>query len=195
MHKNIFVKLSPAFCITLALMLLTLPLKWFLATSIAAAYHELCHILIIRLYRGNIHHLDLSADGAKLNISALSPTQELICALAGPLGGLCLLFFSRWIPRIAICAAFQSLYNLLPVYPLDGGRALWCGVSMVITENRAKKFCKSVETICLTAIFLAAIYGAFILRLGISCLFPAILVLGHTKYRKTPCKQRLQRLQ
>ena len=176
-------------------MLLTLPLKWLLAASIAAAYHELCHILIIRLYRSNIHHLDLSADGAKLNISALSPTQELICALAGPLGGLCLLFFSRWIPRIAICAAFQSLYNLLPIYPLDGGRALWCGVSMVITENRAKKFCKCVETICLTAIFLAAIYGALILRLGISCLFPAILILGHTKCRKTPCKQRLQRLQ
>ncbi len=195
MNKKVLIKLTPAFCIILAIMLLTLPIKWLLAAMVAAAYHELCHILAIRLCRGDIHQLDVSSEGANLSISSLSSSQELICALAGPLGGLCLLFFSRWIPRIAVCAAFQSLYNLLPIYPLDGGRALWCGISMVINEQRAKKLCKGVETVCLIAIVLIAIYGAFILKLGISCLFPAILIVTHTKFRKTPCKQRLQRLQ
>ena len=193
-NKDCF-KLSTGFCVILAMMLLTLPLKWLISAIIAAVYHELCHILAVRLCHGEIHRLDLSADGAKLNISAISPGRELICALAGPLGGLIPLFFSRLIPRIAICAAFQSFYNLLPIYPLDGGRALWCGMSMAISEDRAKQFCRGVETVCLAAIILAAIYGAFILKLGISCLFPAILILGHVKNRKTPCKQRLQRLQ
>lgn len=176
-------------------MLLTLPIKWLFAAMVAAAYHELCHILAIRLCRGDIHQLDVSSEGANLSISSLSPSQELICALAGPLGGLCLLFLARWIPRITVCAAFQSLYNLLPIYPLDGGRALWCGIFMVLDENRAERFCKCVEAVCLAAIVLIAIYGAFILKLGISCLFPAILIVGHTKFRKTPCKQRHQRLQ
>ena len=179
----------------LAMMLLMLPLKWLLAAAIAAMYHELCHIVAIHLCRGDIHKLSFSVDGASLDISSLSTTEELICSLAGPIGGLCLLFFSRWIPRIAVCAAFQSLYNLLPLYPLDGGRALWCGITMVMPENRAARFCKGVETVCLAAILLTAIYGAVFLKLGSSSLFPAILIIAHTKFRKTPCKQRLQRLQ
>lgn len=173
-----------------AIMLLTLPLQWIFAALVAAAYHEVCHIIAIRLCHGSIHTFSLASDGAKLDVSSLALGQEIICALAGPLGGLCLLFFARWIPRIAVCAAFQSLYNLLPIYPLDGGRALWCGISMVTNENRAEKFFKAIETLCLTAIVLMAIYGAFVLKLGISCLFPAILIIAHTKFRKTPCKQR-----
>ena len=195
MNKKAFVKLSPAFCIILAIMLLMLPLKWLLTAMVAAAYHEFFHFLAIHLCHGDIHKLNITTGGAKLSISSLSPTRELICALAGPLGGLSLLFFAQWIPRIAVCAAFQSLYNLLPIYPLDGGRALWCGISMFLSEDRAERFCKGVETVCLAAIVLIALYGAFILKLGISCLFPAFLIIAHTKFTKTPCKQRLQRLQ
>ena len=195
MNNKFYLKFSPAFCLILAMMLLTLPLKWLIAAILAAAYHELCHIGAIRICGGTIHRLDLSPSGANLNISTLSPVHELICTLAGPLGGLCLLFFSRWIPRIAVCAAFQSLYNLLPIYPLDGGRALRCVFSMVTTEERSFKFCKAIEYLCLTTIALIALYGTFVLKLGIFCLIPAILIFGHTKYRKTPCKQWLQRLQ
>lgn len=195
MDNKVLVKLSPAFCIMLAMMLLMLPLKWLFAAAIAAMYHELCHMVAIRLCRGDIHRLSLSAEGASLDISSLSAAQELICSLAGPIGGLCLLFFAQWIPRIAVCAAFQSLYNLLPIYPLDGGRALWCGITMIMPEDRAVKFCKGVEVVCLTAILLTALYGAVFLKLGVSSLFPAILIVAHTKFRKTPCKQRLQRLQ
>jgi len=193
--NKVLVKLSPAFCIMLAMMLLILPLKWLAAAAIAAMYHELCHVIAIRLCRGDIHRFSLSADGASLDISSLSAAQELICSLAGPIGGLCLLFFAHWIPRIAVCAAFQSLYNLLPLYPLDGGRALWCVITMIMPENRAARFYKVVETVCLAAILLTAVYGAVFLKLGFSAMIPAILIAAHTKFRKTPCKQRLQRLQ
>ena len=179
----------------LAMMLLILPLKWLLAAGVAAMYHELCHIIAIRLCRGNIYKFSLSSDGASLAVSSLSPAKELICALAGPMGGLCLLFFARWIPRIAVCAAFQSLYNLLPIYPLDGGRVLWCSATGLMVENRAMKFCMIVETVCISGIVLASLYATFMLRQGISALFPSILILAHTKFRKTPCKQWLQRLQ
>lgn len=190
MNNKVLVGLSPAFCIMLALMLLVLPLPWLVSAVIAAMYHELCHMAAIRLCHGDIHGLTFRAEGASLNISQLSAFQELLCSLAGPLGGLCLLFFSKWIPRIAVCAAFQSLYNLLPIYPLDGGRALWCGITMILPKNRAERFCKVIETVCLSTILLTAIYGAVFLKLGICCLFPAILIIAHTKFRKTPCKQR-----
>ena len=195
MNKKVSFNISPAFCLLLSIMLLTLPLKWLFAAIIAAAYHEMCHIAAIRLCSADIHRLDISADGAKLNISSLSTAQELICTLAGPIGGLCLLPFARWIPRIAVCATFQSLYNLLPIYPLDGGRALWCGLVMIMDQRQAQRFSKVIEIICLSAIILTAIYGAVTLKLGLSAFFPAILIFMHTKFGKIPCKQWLQRLQ
>ena len=164
MGNKVLVKLSPAFCIMLAMMLLIMPLKWLVAAAIAAMYHELCHIIAIRLCRGDIHRFSLSTDGASLDISSLSAAQELICSLAGPIGGLCLLFFAHWIPRIAVCAAFQSLYNLLPIYPLDGGRALWCSANGLLGEKQAVKFCMIIEAICLSGIILASIYAAFMLK-------------------------------
>ena len=195
MDRKVFVKFSPVFYIMIAMMLLMLPLKWMLAAAIAATHHELCHLVAIRLCRGDIHSFSLSVDGANLDVSSLSPAKELICSLAGPIGGLSLLLFSRWIPRIAVCAAFQSLYNLLPIYPLDGGRALWCGITMLLPPKKAGKFCKCIEKVCLSAILLTAVYGSVHLKLGIASLFPAILIFTHTKFRKTPCKHRPQRLQ
>lgn len=190
MNRNITVEISPAACIFLALSLLILPLKWLFAAIIAAAFHELCHVFAVYLCCGQVYRLDLGARGAKMNISPLSQPQELICALAGPIGGLLLLLFSRWIPRIALCAAFQSLYNLLPIYPLDGGRALRCGVRIFLSEQRSRQVCAVAESLCFAAITCLSLYGAFVLNLGIGALIPAIIIVIHTKYGKTPCKQR-----
>lgn len=195
MDSKILIRLSPVLCILLALMLLILPLKWIIAAIIAAAYHEFCHIAAIQFLGGNIRKFTLSTNGANLHIDELPPVHELICSLAGPLGGLCLLFFAKWIPRVAICAALQSMYNLLPIYPLDGGRALWCGMSLFLPAKITAKMCKIVETLCITGILLIAVYAAVFLKLGISAFFPAILIVTHTKFRKTPCKESPQQLQ
>ena len=47
-----------------------------------------------------------------------------VIALAGPFGGLVLLLTARWLPRLAICGLMQSVFNLLPISPLDGSRAV-----------------------------------------------------------------------
>ena len=189
MGSRINIQLSPAACIFLALSILVLPLKWLLAAMIAAAFHELCHAFAVYLCGGQIYRLDFRANGAKIAASPLKSAQNLFCILAGPVGGLLLLPFSKWIPRIAICAAFQSLYNLLPIYSLDGGRALQCALCMFLSDNVANQVCSILEKICLAAILLLSLYGAVILNLGIGALIPAVMIFLHRKYGKTPCKQ------
>ncbi len=169
---------SGAFLILLALGVLILPLQWVCAMVLAAGFHELCHRVAIRLCGGSVPSLLIGIRGARMEATGLDARQELICALAGPVGGLLLLLLTRWLPRTAICAAFQSLFNLLPVYPLDGGRILRClGLS--------GKFCDGVELFCYIGIAILGVYGTFFLRLGI---FP-LCVAGFVILRaKRPCK-------
>lgn len=172
---------SAGFCIGLALALLLLPLPWLLACGIAAVFHELCHYFAIRLCTGRQSSVHIQTFAARMPLPEMSRGKELFCALAGPLGGLSLLLLSKWMPRVAICAAIHSAYNLLPVYPLDGGRALQCGLSLFLPPPVTAKLCHIVEIVCKTGIAILAIYGCFWLRLGVFPLLMAAVLLLRIK--------------
>ena len=118
----------------LALLLLTAPLPWVGAALAAAAFHEACHWAALRLTGGRLRGMTVSAAGAVLKTGPMEPRQELWSALAGPAGSLLLLTLLRRFPRIALCGGIQGLFNLLPVYPLDGGRALRCLLNFRYSE-------------------------------------------------------------
>ena len=181
-------RISPAACITGALLLLTLPLPWLLAALTAAGFHELCHWAALRLCGVKDCRLHIGSTGAIMEAAPLSCGKELLCALAGPMGSLSLLLLARWLPRIAVCAAFHALYNLLPLYPLDGGRALRCGIRMLLPPKAAAVACTATEKLCLAAICLVALYASFSLHLGLLPLILALLLLLKRQKAKIPCK-------
>ncbi len=113
-----------SFYLLAALWLLLIPLRWVLGMVLTALIHELGHIAAIRLTRGTIHALELSAGGARIVTGPMEPGQELLCALAGPLAGGCVMLLWRCFPEAALAALMQTTFNLLPIYPLDGGRAI-----------------------------------------------------------------------
>lgn len=111
-------------CILWALLLLTVPLPWLGSAIVAALFHEMCHLFALYATGTPVHGLRLGLRGARIITGPMNAGRELLCAAAGPAGSLLLLLFLRQIPRIALSAAFQGLFNLLPLYPLDGGRIL-----------------------------------------------------------------------
>lgn len=175
------IKLSGGFCIMLALMLLLVPIKWLAAAMIAAVFHELCHYLAIRACCGACVGVKLYAIAAYLPLPRMSRGREVVCALAGPIGGLCLLSLARWMPRIALCAAMQSAYNLLPIYPLDGGRALQSGLLLFFPPPISVGICRYFEILSKMLVILLAVYGCFVLKLGIFPLLMALLLLIRVK--------------
>ena len=45
---------------------------------------------------------------------------ELLCTLAGPVAGGLTVLLWRWYPELAVAGLVQTVFNLLPVPPLDG---------------------------------------------------------------------------
>lgn len=118
------VQVTAGALIFLAVLLLILPLQWVLAVLLAAIFHELCHAVAVLLCGGRINGVTISGRGAVMEVIPLSAAKEIVCAIAGPLGSFLLLLLAKWMPRTAICGAVHGLYNLIPLFPLDGGRIL-----------------------------------------------------------------------
>ena len=156
-------------CVLLALALLVLPISWLLAAVTAALFHELCHGAAAVALGGSLGDIRLGERGATMEVGGLSNGRELLAAAAGPVGSLGLLLLGRCFPRLALCGLFQGLYNLLPIYPLDGGRILFCLIRFRHSEGVALKICRRVGALA------GALAGLGLLWLG---LYPgAILVL------------------
>ena len=178
-----------------ALLILVVPLNWLLAAATAAVFHELSHSAAILLLGGKIHGLKILPDGIRMETSPMAARQEILCSLAGPAGSLLLVLLGKHTPRIALCALVQGCYNLLPVYPLDGGRALRCLLRWFLPPKAAK----TVEGFLVCAVLAAAC--PVVLWLDWRLSMDGILVLagifgvGRRIFRKIPCKETVLRVQ
>lgn len=181
------IKVSSGACFLAAFLLLAVPLKWLLAAWTAAIFHELCHIAVIRIFRSSICEIKISTGGAVLEATPMTPGKELLCALSGPFGSLLLFAFVHRLPELAVCGCIQGIYNLLPFYPLDGGRALRCLFSFAGRKGE-KAF--AIAEIILWSIF-AGILSWIIFQTA------AVAVLGCflAFYIKSSCKPARQRVQ
>ena len=188
-------EISAGFLLTLAGAVLLLPLNWLLAAAGAAIFHELCHLLALRICSGQVQHIHFGPKGAVIHALPLSPAKALLCTLAGPLGALLLLPLARWFPRLALCAAVQSAYNLLPVAGLDGGHVLSCCLALFLPPREVEVVCHRVEVTVMVLVGGLGLWGTFILKLGLLPVLAAGLLISKGMNGKIPCKSRPMRVQ
>ena len=177
-------EITAGFCILWALLILVLPLKFLLGAAFAALVHELCHALAVRLTGGQVLGLTLDAGGLTMEVSGLDARWELLCALAGPAGSI--LISQVPVPEIAVCALIQGLFNLIPLAPLDGGRALGCALELFCPRWR-----RTVQSVVEWAALLGLLAAIPVFHLGAGAYAAWMLVA----MRKFPCKQGRKALQ
>ena len=174
-NKRIFV--SGGACLYLCGMLLLLPLPWIGAVVLAAVVHELGHYAIIRLFCEKPSLVRIYTYAAQIQLPEMDRWKELLCAIAGPVAGLSLLLTARWLPRTAVCALGQSIFNLVPICPLDGGRALQCVLSFFLPPPKVALWC-NIVALCFKCVGAGlAIWCSFRYDLGILPLLAIIWIV------------------
>ena len=186
--------LESSFLFWFAVCVLIIPLEWLFSWIIAVAIHELSHYLILKLCRVQIYAISITSSGAIIETEPMPVYKEIISALAGPLGGLCVLSLARYFPVVAICAFFQSIFNLLPIYPLDGGRALHCCFLKMLGEKQGSISFNCFQKYFTFFILLLSIIASCITKLPILTILVVTLLLK-CKQLKSPCKEEKQIVQ
>jgi len=185
-HTEVYISAGAYFYASLLLLLL--PLKLVISIYAAAAIHECCHILLLCCFHVPILRIELGIGGAVIRTASLPPKQELLCAAAGPVGSLLCCFLIRPFPLLALCGCVQGLFNLLPVFPLDGGRILRCFFLCF--------FPKYTSIVCQVARWCAIFFALIVCTIltwrtldGFYMLIAGYFLMRTRQARKSPCKE------
>ena len=187
------ISISPYFLIIAAAAILFLPLQWLVAWCIASALHEFFHYIALIICGYGVYGVQVCHKGIIMITDDLRPHHGIICSLAGPLGGFLMLLFVRVMPRTALCGAVLSAYNLLPIGSLDGGRALYSFLTLLLNETKAQTFMRYIEYAVLCVVYVVCIYAAIKLHTGLLPIMAAVLLTVRCK--KTTCNEAAKAVQ
>ena len=161
----------------------------------AALAHEAGHLLVFRLLGCPVRALKWEGRGLCLVCGAPeTPLEDCLAALAGPAAGLVYALgaarlarslWPDWLYLTAGCSLLLSLFNLLPMAPLDGGRILQALAGRFLGEVRAARLCRAAGLLCLLLIGGAGLWLAA-RGYGLSLAAAALWLLPEQRLRQHP---------
>ena len=161
---------------------------------LACLFHELGHYWAIRALGGEVGVVRLSAVGAEMSLTGpLGYWQEGVAALAGPGVNLALaLVFCRWEWGAVFAGLNLALacFNLMPVGPLDGGRAADAVLSLIFGPEWGGGVLKLLERTAITLLLGAGVLlwrGGGSVTLLFTALWLAVMAVSVKKNRNRSC--------
>lgn len=141
-------EITPWAYLNAAVGILLLPIDTLAAVIISVMTHELFHLLMLHILKIPVNQITVGWNGVRIQCGDMAPVEALLTAMAGPFGSFSLLIFQKWFPLPALFGMIQGTFNLLPIYPLDGGRMLSaiidllcsCGVRMRMRLHGNKNY-------------------------------------------------------
>ena len=141
-HRRFSLEVRPGAVVLLSGLYFLLPLRWCARLALTVTVHELRHVAALILCGAQVCGLRMEGCGLVLRCTPTEGALRTVtAALAGPAAGAGLFCILRGLGYIA-CAELSLLFscvNLLPVLPLDGGRALYAALSALAGERAAER--------------------------------------------------------
>lgn len=155
--------------------------------------HELGHALAARRYGIKTTDITLYPIGgvARLEKMPEKPVQELVVALAGPLVNVVIMLLllpvianytwpgdeaqqvlvidqNSFLPMLGIINIWLAVFNLIPAFPMDGGRVLRALLSMRINRVKATQLAATIGQIIAVGFVFAGFYlNPFLIFIGL----------------------------
>ena len=196
--KNLFHKIDihPVTLIYFVLAWIGGYLKWYLSTLLIVCLHEICHLLMAYYFDFEIDKVEILPFGAYLSLNDFyfHPIREEICVvLAGPCShlliyGLILALSSGVYQEYLLTMNIMVfVFNLVPIYPMDGGRIIGLILQSVMDLKKALYLTLKISVFVFCILFCFSklfVYPAILLSEVYTCLFAEILY-SDTKFIST----------
>ncbi len=171
--------------------------------------HELGHALIARRYGFRTQNITLLPIGGVAALERMpdDPKQEITMALAGPAVNLVIAFglwlwlsmsnalpqvgsFSltegSFLERLMLINVILAIFNLLPAFPMDGGRVLRAMLSMHMHRNRATQVAAKIgQGLALGLGFIGVLYNPFLIFIALFVWIGAAAEAGMEQIKST----------
>lgn len=141
-RRRFALDIRPGAVALLAGLYFLLPLRWCVRLALAVVVHELGHVAALVLCGAEVYGLRMEGCGLALRCAPPEgAVRTIAAALAGPAAGAGLFCILRGLgyPEGADLSLLYACANLLPVLPLDGGRALEAAVTALAGERAAER--------------------------------------------------------
>ena len=137
------------------------------ALMLCVVLHELGHALAARRFGIRTRDITLLPIGGVANLERIpeNPRQELVVALAGPAvnvaiaGLLFLLPDAPFFNRLLVANLSLVLFNLIPAFPMDGGRVLRALLAMRMARVQATTIAARIGQAFAAVAFVAGMFG------------------------------------
>lgn len=122
--------------------------------------HELSHILVALILKVDVKEIELLPIGINAKYeNKISLIRELIISFSGPIASIIfsIIFENETFVFMNICIA---IFNLIPIYPLDGGRIVQSTLKMIFGEYIGKKLSYTITKFFLIVLSLVSLFLA-----------------------------------
>lgn len=153
------IDISPAFVAFICAYYYFDPLETFVPFFLSIFLHEVGHLIALCALRIRIRRISFRMSGALIETVPLSYTQELFVSVSGPTVNFILLCLCRRShPLMAFLNFCLMVYNLLPLYPLDGGRVIYSILHILLPQRIADSLMQMISGISLSMIIGFSVY-------------------------------------
>ncbi len=171
-----------------------IPIAFILSLFACVLLHEYGHALAARRYGIGTEHITLLPIGGIASLEKMpeDPKQELVVALAGPavnlvIAAMLLMYFlaagrplelhlwqdasllteGKYLPFLLLINLMLLGFNLIPAFPMDGGRVLRALLSMRQTRAEATRLAARIgQFLAIGFVFVGLMYNFFLIIIG-----------------------------
>jgi Zn-dependent protease/CBS domain-containing protein len=163
-----------------------------LALFVCVTLHELGHALAARKFHIKTRDITLLPIGGVARMEGMpeKPVQELIVALAGPLVNVVIFFVlyftirlvnvpmdfssltqitaSNFFLNLALINIWLAIFNMIPAFPMDGGRVLRALLAMQLSRTAATRIAAFIgQALAILFVFAGFLYNPFLIFIGL----------------------------